>query len=97
MTTVEVLFRYAQHPAEDVMRALGSLREVYGIRNVRFDETGKTVRVEYDATRLTSPTVFQLLRRTGLDAVEEISLLAPVEPVLEAVPAAEIAAPAAKA
>jgi len=80
MTTVDILYRYTQHPREDVLRALGSLREVYGIRQLRFDEAAHTVRVEYDATRLTAPLVLQLLRRTGLDVVEEISLLAPAEP-----------------
>ena len=93
MTTVEVLYRYAQHPSEDVMRALGSLREVYGIRNIRVEQAAKTVRVEYDATRLVVATVCQLLRRTGLDVVDEISLLAPEEPS----PAPEVALAAAKA
>ncbi len=88
MTTVEVLFRYAQQPSEDVMRAIGSIREVYGIRQIRFDELAQTTRVEYDATRLTAATVLQLLRRTGLDIVEEISLLAPAEAPKEPAPAA---------
>ncbi len=87
MTTVDVLYRYAQHPNEDVMRALGSLREVYGIRQLRFDEAAYTVRVEYDATRLTAPLVLQLLRSSGLDVVEEISLLAPAEPIAAPAPA----------
>jgi hypothetical protein len=87
MTTVDVLYRYAQHPKEDVMRALGSLREVYGIRQLRFNEAARTVRVEYDATRLTAPLVLQLLRSGGLDVVEEISLLAPAEPIAAPAPA----------
>lgn len=93
MTTVEVLYQYAQHPSEDVMRALGSIREVYGIRNIRVEEAAKTVRVEYDATRLAAATVCQLLRRTGLDVIEEMSLLAPEAPA----PAPEVALAAAKA
>lgn len=71
------------------MRALGSIREVYGIRQLRFDEAAQTTRVEYDATRLTAAIVLQLLRRTGLDIVEEISLLAPQD-----APAEPPAAPA---
>jgi len=35
------------------------------IRRIKVDEELKTIRVEYDATRLSSPTIFQLLRQTG--------------------------------
>ncbi len=70
------------------MRALGSIREVYGIRQIRMDEAAQTVRVEYDATRLTAPIVLQLLRRTGLEIVEEISLLAPTEAPAQPAPVA---------
>ena len=66
--------------------ALGRVREVYGIRRVTLDQAAKTVRIEYDATRLTEPIVHQLLRRSGLDVVERVSLLPP-QPV--PVPAAE--------
>ncbi len=87
MTTVEVLFRYAMHPTEATMLALGNAREVYGIRRIEFDRSAQTVLVEYDATRLTSATVFQLLRRTGLSVVEELPLIPP-QPVTEEAPAA---------
>jgi copper chaperone CopZ len=83
MTQLEALYRYEGHPTETAMFALGNLREVYGIRRIKVDEELKTVRVEYDATRLTSPTIFQLLRQTGLVVVEELPLI----PVAEAVPA----------
>ena len=69
------------------MFALNSAREVYGIRRIQFDRNDQTVLVEYDATRLTPATVFQLLRRTGLSVVEELPLIPP-QPVEEAVPAA---------
>ena len=49
--------------------ALGRVREVYGVRRVVLDEADKTVRVEYDATRLTEAIIHQLLRRSGLDIV----------------------------
>ena len=35
----------------------------------------------YDATRLSTPLVFQLLRRTGIAVVEELPLLPPQEAV----------------
>jgi hypothetical protein len=89
MTQLEALYRYEGHPTEATMFALGNLREVYGIRRIRVDEQWKTIRVEYDATRLASPTIFQLLRRTGLAIVETLPLIPPQE----AAPA-EPAAPA---
>jgi hypothetical protein len=89
MTTVELLYRYVQHPAENVLRALDSLREVYGIRSVHLDRSAKTVRVEYDATRLTAPTLHQLLRRTGLMVEEEAPLVASPAPAPAAVATAK--------
>ena len=72
------------------MMALGRIREVYGIRNLTFNEAEKTVRIEYDATRLTEPIVHQLLRRSGLDVVERVSLIPP-QPAPEPVAAAPTA------
>jgi hypothetical protein len=79
MTQLEVLFRYERHPAETAMSALGNLREVYGIRRIQLDQEWKTVRVEFDATRLNRATVMQLLRRGGIDIVEELPLIPPQE------------------
>jgi TolB-like protein len=88
MTQLDVMYRYDAAPSEATMMALGRVREVYGVRRVTFDESTKTVRVEYDATRLTEAVVHQLLRRTGLDVVERVSLLPPQ-------PEPEVATPAA--
>jgi len=77
MTLLDVLYRYDGHPTETAMFALGKMSEVYGIRRVQLDEEWKTIRVEYDATRLTKPIVFQLLRRAGLQVVEELPLIPP--------------------
>jgi copper chaperone CopZ len=77
MTQLEVLYRYDMHPTETAMAGVGAMRQVYGVRKIQFDEAAKTVRVEYDATRLNKATVAQLLRRTGIDIVEEIPLAAP--------------------
>jgi copper chaperone CopZ len=84
MTQLEALYRYDGHPTKTAMFALGNLREVYGIRRIKVDEDLKTIRVEYDATRLASPTIVQLLRQTGLPIVEELSLIpaAAVVPVV---------------
>ena len=86
MTTVEILFRYAAPPNESVAFALAGIRDVYGIRKVSLDAAARTVRVEYDATRLTPAAVTKLIRMSGLDIAEEVSLIPPVvEP--EAAPA----------
>jgi len=77
MTQLDVMYRYGAPPTEAAIRALAKVREVYGIRRVTLNEAAKTVRVEYDATRLTEPIVHQLLRRSGLDVIERESLLPP--------------------
>ena len=75
MTQLDVLFRYGVPPSEAAVMAIARLREVYGIRRVSLDEAARTVRVEFDATRLTDVIVQQLLRRAGLDIVEEVPLV----------------------
>jgi hypothetical protein len=75
MTQLDVLYRYEGHPTEQAMVALGNIREVYGVRRIQLNEELKTIRVEYDATRLTRPIVLQLLRRCGISIVEEVPLI----------------------
>ena len=81
MTNVDVLFRYEQQPSEAAMFALGNLKEVYGIRRIEISQPEKTIRVEYDATRLTRAVVANLLRRGGISVVEQAPLAAPQNPV----------------
>ncbi len=88
MTQLDVMYRYGAAPGEAAMMALGRVREVYGVRKLTFDETARTVRVEYDATRLTEPIIHGLLRRSGLDVVERMSLLPPQPEPAEAPAAA---------
>jgi hypothetical protein len=87
MTQLDVMYRYGVPPSEAAMMALGRIREVYGIRALAFDQAARTVRVEYDATRLTEPIVQGLLRRSGLDITENVSLIPP-QPTPEPQPAA---------
>ena len=65
MTQLDVTYRYGVPPAESATLALAKVREVYGVRQMQMDEANKTVRVEYDASRLTEPVIHQLLRRAG--------------------------------
>jgi hypothetical protein len=70
MTQLDVVYRYGAAPSERTLLALCKMREVYGVRLVELREAEKTVRVEYDASRLTGALIHQLLRRAGLDLVE---------------------------
>jgi hypothetical protein len=88
MTQLDVMYLYGGAPSEAAMMALGQVRKVYGIRHVEVNETDKTIRVEYDATRLTEPIVHQLLGRSGLDIIERVSLLPPQPEPVAAAPAA---------
>ena len=87
MTQLDVLYRYGVPPTEAATLAIAKMREVYGVRHLAFDEAEKTVRVEYDATRLTEPVIHQLLRRAGLDVVERLPMFAASVPEPEAAPA----------
>jgi len=75
MTSVEVVFSYGVVPEESVMRGIDDLREVYGIRRIRFQEKDQLVRVEYDATRLNEDAVASLLRRAGIDITGKVALV----------------------
>lgn len=74
MTQLDVVHRYGLAPGEREMLAIDRMREVYGVRCVTFDEAEQTVRVEYDATRLTDEMVAALLRGAGIDLKERIAL-----------------------
>jgi hypothetical protein len=74
MTSVDVVFRYGAQPDESVMIAYGQLSDVYGIRKLRLQESDRTIRVEYDATRLNEAKVEGLLRAAGFDITEKPAL-----------------------
>jgi hypothetical protein len=71
MTTVEIVFHYATPPTEHVALALARARDVYGIRHLSFDQNARTLRVEYDATRLNAAAVTKLVREAGLELADE--------------------------
>ena len=74
MTYLEVAYRYQSAPGERELRALDSVREVYGIQRIRFDEKARAVRVLFDASRLKDDTVAKLLRQAGLDLTDKLAL-----------------------
>jgi hypothetical protein len=74
MTYLDVVFRYGAVPGENEFRAIDGMREVYGIRRVQFNEDERTVRVEFDASRLKADAVARLLRQAGVDVREPLTL-----------------------
>jgi len=74
MTYLEVVFRYGSHPGEKELRALDAVREVYGIQRLAFDDKERTVRVLYDASRLSEDAVAKLLRQAGMDLQGRLTL-----------------------
>jgi hypothetical protein len=74
MTYLDVVFNYRATPGEAELRAIDSVREVYGIRSVQFNAKQRTVRVEFDASRLKQEAVARLLRQAGIDVREPVAL-----------------------
>jgi len=75
MTYLDVLYRYGATPGETELRAIDGMREVYGVRRVQFNEQERTVRVEFDASRLKADGIAKLLRQAGVDVREQIALV----------------------
>jgi hypothetical protein len=67
MTYLDLVFNYESQPGERELRAVDSMREVYGIRSVKFNGKARTVRVEFDASRMKQDTVANMLRQAGID------------------------------
>ncbi len=80
MTTMDILYRYIAPPTASVSLALANTRDVYGIRRLSLDPAARTLRVEYDATRLNAAAVTKLVRQTGLQIAEELPLIPPPAP-----------------
>jgi hypothetical protein len=74
MTYLEVAYRYQTPPGESELRAIDSVREVYGIQRIVFSEKERTVRVLFDASRLNGDSVAKLLRQAGIDVRDQLVL-----------------------
>jgi hypothetical protein len=74
MTYLEVLYRYQTPPGEKELRAIDSVREVYGIQRIQFQEAERTVRVLFDASRMKEDAVARLLRQAGINVQEKLVL-----------------------
>ena len=74
MTYLEAVYRYQTPPGEAELRAMDSVREVYGIQRIQFKEKERTVRVRFDASRLKGDAVAKLLRQAGINVREQLAL-----------------------
>jgi hypothetical protein len=72
MTYLEVAYRYQTPPGEAELRAIDSVREVYGIQRIQFNEKERIVRTLFDASRFKEETVAMLLRQAGIDVTEQM-------------------------
>ncbi|MGH9465988.1 MAG: hypothetical protein ACRD1Y_01410 [Terriglobales bacterium] len=66
MTTMDLTLRYADSLDESQLRALARLRDVYGIRQLRIEESARSLAIEYDATRMDAARVEALVRSCGV-------------------------------
>jgi hypothetical protein len=66
MTLLERNFLYGLPPGPRELRALDQVRNVYGIRRISFNEQMHSIRVEFDASRLSAADVAALLRDAGM-------------------------------
>jgi hypothetical protein len=73
MTYLDVVFSYGSLPGESELRAIDSMREVYGVRAVRFNQQERKVQVEFDASRLKQAAVARMLRQAGIDVLEQVA------------------------
>ncbi|MGA3087330.1 MAG: hypothetical protein ABSD75_01875 [Terriglobales bacterium] len=74
MTYLEAVYRYKTPPGEAELRAIDSVREVYGIQRIKFNEVERTVRVLYDASRMKGDAVAKMLRQAGIDVLDQLVL-----------------------
>ena len=74
MTYLELVYLYQTPPGEKELRAIDSVREVYGVQRIQFNESQRTVRVLFDASRLTEDAVARLLRQAGVDVRERLQV-----------------------
>ncbi len=66
MTKVELTYPLAKPLDEDLLRRLGDVHAIYGINRLEVNPDLKSLRVGYDASRLTPKDVEGALRRAGI-------------------------------
>jgi hypothetical protein len=66
MTKVELTYPLTKPLDEHLLRRLGDVHAIYGIHRIEVDPDLKSLRVGYDASRLTPKDVEGALRRAGI-------------------------------
>ena len=74
MTLINVAFRYGTHPTEAQTRAMARVRDVYGVWRMTLNGKERTLRIEYDASRLSECGVASLLRSAGIDLLGKLAV-----------------------
>ena len=88
MTKVQRHFQLQRPIDEPLMEQIAHVNSIYGIERIRIEPSGNLM-VEYDATRLNSSMVTQLVRRSGLQLIEELPAPEPIV-LPEVVPTAPV-------
>ena len=76
MTFLVATFRYGNTPGERELESLDEVREVYGIWRLEFNESSRTIAVEYDGSRLSADEIEFLLRNAGIDVRGQVAAAA---------------------
>lgn len=66
MTSVVAKFEYQETLSDKVAQRLGESFTHLGVRKITVNEAGRTIAIEYDATRMDQNGVAALLRRLGV-------------------------------
>lgn len=74
MTYLDIVYNYGSLPGENEMRAIDAMREVYGVRRIRFNAKEHTVSVEFDASRMKQDAIAKMLRQAGIDVKDQVVL-----------------------
>jgi allophanate hydrolase subunit 1 len=69
MTKVDLRYQLQAPLNAQQLARLAELRGVYGVLDLRLDEAGGTLQVEYDASRLDPNEVTATLHRAGIPAL----------------------------
>lgn len=66
MTFLEIQLTYEPPVGERELTALNNLRDVYGIRLMKFNQQMNSITVEYDASRLVRSDIEFMFRNAGV-------------------------------
>ena len=74
MTYLDVVFNYGALPGENELRAIDSMREVYGIRRVNFNEKEKNRARGVRCLAVEAGRGGKVVAEAGIDVREQVAL-----------------------